>query len=263
MGSLKNFADQRSAVDGKVTKWLNVLGEAGFTLEEMERLDVQQARRMRQVLHPEPAQATEGEERESVPPMPRGMSDGAQLARWQWIYRHKFGMELDTATIKLPERQKKMARYLVNAAPLAKIVEVCESLFGMWFWDKPKVLGATSVRICKDGPYAVLVRDVQEVDEQNRDRRTDSFDQKDCITLEERLLFEIVYFLETGRHLDEHSWTLCGGSRYSGGRVPGVGWDFGGRSVSVGWCDAGSHTPDLAVRSAVTLEPFASNPSVS
>ena len=260
MGSLKKFADERSAVDGKVYKWLKVLDEAGFTLEELERLEVGQARAMRAVLHPAPATA---ENEAPIPPMPKGMSDEDQLARWQWIYRHKFGIELDTATIKLPKRQKKMARHLVNAAPLAKIVEVCESLFRVWFWDKQRVLGTTSVRTCKDGSYAVLVRDVQEADEENRDRRADSFDQENCITLEERLLYEIVYFLETGQHLDKNCITLCGGSRCSDGSVPRVHWFASFRTVDVHWCLVRARDPTLAVRSAVPLEPFALNPSVS
>jgi hypothetical protein len=131
----------------------------------------------------------------------------------------------------------------------------------MWFWDKVTVLGTKSVRTCANGPYITYVRDRQEADEENRDRRTDSFGQDDCITLEERLLYEIVYFLETGLHLDKERITLCVGSRYSDGTVPGVVWSAGNQTVDVYWYNVGDHNPSLAVRSAVSLEPFASNPS--
>lgn len=55
------------------------------------------------------------------------------------------------------------------------------------------------------------------------------------ITLLERLLLGLAYFLTTGQHLDQDNITLCVGSRYSDGLVPGVDWDRGRRKVYVHW----------------------------
>lgn len=61
------------------------------------------------------------------------------------------------------------------------------------------------------------------------------------ITLRERLLLELAYYNETGNHLDVVGWTLCSGSRRSGGDVPDVCWDPGTQEVRVDWSDV-SHS---------------------
>lgn len=75
-----------------------------------------------------------------------------------------------------------------------------------------------SERTTDNGAYAVWVLNCRDAVEQ------------DCspgITLPERLLLEIVYFLETGGHLDIETETLCGGSRFIGGDIPTVYWSGG------------------------------------
>ncbi len=58
------------------------------------------------------------------------------------------------------------------------------------------------------------------------------------ITLLERLIYELLYFSETGGHLDITNWTICSGSRYSDGNVPYVNWDGKSREFFVAWCRA-------------------------
>jgi hypothetical protein len=78
------------------------------------------------------------------------------------------------------------------------------------------------------------------------------------ITLRERLLMEIIYFKETGNHLDIKGVTLCSGSRYSAGSVPGVYWHSDG--VYVYWYNLDNAGQSYGLRSAVSLNSFNSNP---
>src|SRR3990167_5339132 len=55
------------------------------------------------------------------------------------------------------------------------------------------------------------------------------------ITLRERLLMEILYFKETGNHLDIKGWTICSGSRGSDGGVPDVYWGSAYQRGNVYW----------------------------
>ncbi len=79
------------------------------------------------------------------------------------------------------------------------------------------------------------------------------------ITLTERLLLELAFFLATKennddlnqRHLDGKNVTLCAGSRDSGGDVPRVYWHSTGRGVYVDWCSVDYASLDLRSRLAV------------
>lgn len=68
------------------------------------------------------------------------------------------------------------------------------------------------------------------------------------ITLLERLILELVYFLTTGKHLDVENHTLCAGSRYSDGGVPHVDWGVGTRKLSVRWYGPGGAHVNLRTR---------------
>ncbi len=73
------------------------------------------------------------------------------------------------------------------------------------------------------------------------------------ITLLERLLLELAYFLATGEHLDVKNVTLCSGSRYSDGDVPYVHWSAGHRKVRVSWYSPGNARPFLRARAIVSV----------
>ena len=55
------------------------------------------------------------------------------------------------------------------------------------------------------------------------------------ITLLERLLMEPDYYVETKKHLDRKSITLCAGSRISDGNVPYVHWNVEDGELYVHW----------------------------
>ncbi|HTX86717.1 MAG TPA: hypothetical protein VMC41_01455 [Candidatus Nanoarchaeia archaeon] len=83
--------------------------------------------------------------------------------------------------------------------------------------------------------YAVRNRDRAEADEEYKNLSADDLAMRNILgsTFLERLLHGYRYFIKTGKHLDISNWTLCSGSRDSGGGVPGVSWDSG--KVSVIW----------------------------
>lgn len=105
----------------------------------------------------------------------------------------------------------------------------------------------------RNGSYIISFRCSIEADEENKYFSANQL--KECnhkgITLLERLLLELGYFLATGKHLDEKSWTLCAGSRCSDGGVPRVYWCSDGREVYVDWCSPDYSDAYLCSRSAV------------
>ncbi|PIR88036.1 MAG: hypothetical protein COU10_01330 [Candidatus Harrisonbacteria bacterium CG10_big_fil_rev_8_21_14_0_10_45_28] len=187
-----------------------------------------------------------------TPPEDKGMSTSTQLARWVRIYREKFGLILDPETIHLPYRLRGFDRLVVVAVDdLAKIFAVCQNLFGLWLYRDDLAGTVSSVRTCESGAYAVWVRNQREADRENRDQPAQNFERDGCVTLHERILFEIAYFLETGQHLDEERWTICAGSRGAGGGAPRVCWSPRRQMVFVGWYDVQGRDSDGAVRAAV------------
>lgn len=93
---------------------------------------------------------------------------------------------------------------------------------------------------------------IQEADPENANKSANQLEQKDQITLRERLLFELEYFKKEGKHLDVDNWTLCAGSRDRDGDVPRVYWSSDYRNVRVDWCDPDYSDGGLRSRSAVS-----------
>lgn len=106
----------------------------------------------------------------------------------------------------------------------------------------------------RDGSYVVHFRETVEADPELAGKSANDLAREGVksITLLERLLLEFAYFLATGEHLDIENTTLCSGSRYSDGRVPGVGWGADDGEVYVGWCRPDNRSPGLRARAAVS-----------
>ena len=120
----------------------------------------------------------------------------------------------------------------------SQILAKCKKLFPVWSYYSDGQLD-------KDFPPVKTKRTFlyrQEADEELKDLSAndlkEKYPDKEFITLRERLLYEIEYFKRENKHLDIDYWTLCAGSRHSGGHVPDVRWYGGGLEVS--WCDPGS-----------------------
>ena len=172
---------------------------------------------------------------------------------WQAFYRDLFGLELDFSGLRIPEKQEGFDRLLVVAEGMTpnKLYDKCVELFPCWRYTK-NLDFITSDRDPKNGAYVLWVKDGQEADEELKNSSANDLKKKNVTTetLPERLLHELKYFKETGKHLDIHNWTFCVGSRDPSGYVPYVGWD--GDSFRVGWCDPDGRNDNFRGRAAVS-----------
>ena len=178
-----------------------------------------------------------------------------EITDWQQFYHDLFGLEIDLLGLSVPAKKKGFDRLVIVAQgmTLQRLYDNCVKLCPCWKWtddDLDKIV--QSERTAKDGTYAVWFRDVVEADEELKNLSANDLKEKGIpgITLEERLLMELKYFKETGNHLDIKSWTLCSGSRGSGGGVPRVGWIWG--RLGVGWYHPDGAGDGLRSRRAVS-----------
>ena len=176
----------------------------------------------------------------------------AQLAEWRALYQ-EYGTEL--GEISIPARQAGFDRLIVVAAGLTnnQVYDWCKAKFGCWRYQAD----LDSITHGRDTTksYAIWIRERVEADEENKNLSANQLKKKKVngITLLERLLYELKYFAETGKHLDISNWTLCSGSRHSDGLVPDVDWHSVDRKMSVRWYYPDSAHDSLRARSVVSL----------
>jgi len=180
------------------------------------------------------------------------------LADWAEFYREVFSIELDFSGIAIPERRPGFGRLLVIVMGITpqRLFNKCKDLFSSWkYTDKSLDEIIKSDRTAQNGHYAIWVRDRVEADEENKNRSANYLKERGTteVTLEERMLYELKFFKETGGHLDEVNWTLCAGSRYSDGCVPYAFWNDG--EFRVDWNYSGLHFDGLRSRSVVSCQP--------
>ncbi len=140
----------------------------------------------------------------------------------------------------------------------SELIQECRDKFTVWCYLKDKELDKQF-----PPPKKLTTRyfkKVVEADEELKNLSADDLKEKgiEGITLRERLLLELQYVAETGKHLDLTNWTLCSGSRYSDGVVPDVSW--GGGKLNVNWNNSSNRNDYLRSR-AVSLKPSSFNPS--
>ncbi len=120
-----------------------------------------------------------------------------------------------------------------------KVVKVLRRLnvaMSLYFEDLDKSVTIND-RDPKDGSYWIQCTATIEADEENKNLSANMLAERGTkgLTLLERLLLELAYWLTTTKHLDIKNITLCSGSRYSDGSVPSVGWGSDYREVCVDW----------------------------
>ena len=177
------------------------------------------------------------------------------LADWADFYKEVFGLELDFSGIVVPERKPGFDRLLVIAQGMTpqRLFDKCKELFPSWkYMDEHLDEVIKSDRTSQNGHYAIWVRDRVEADEENKNLSADDLKKRNSaeITLEERTLYELKFFKETGKHLDIKNWTLCPGSRGSDGDVPSAGW--GDDGFRVYWYYTVDHSDRCQSRSVVS-----------
>ena len=103
-----------------------------------------------------------------------------------------------------------------------------------------------------DKTYAVLVHDRQEADDEFRNLSANQLKNQghNGITALETIVDEVGFYKRTGKHRDVDNVTLCAGSRYSDGFVPGSYW--GGGRFYLDWFDPDRVDDYLRSREAVS-----------
>jgi hypothetical protein len=183
-----------------------------------------------------------------------------QCLEWKSFYRNVFGIRVDFSKLDIPEKLEGFDRLLIITEGMTpqRLFNKCVELFPSWKWtdsDLDKIVN--SDRAAENdvhGAYAVWVRDRVEADEELKNLSANQLKERGVsgITLEERLIYELKYFNETGKHLDINNVTLCSGSRCDDGFVPSVRFYSNVRWVFVYWTNPGDRDGGLRSRQTVS-----------
>lgn len=186
--------------------------------------------------------------------MPSSLAN-RQLQAWQKIYHDHFGVEL--GPVAIPTHRKGFDRLIVVAQGITiqQAYDACKKLFPCWkSMDRDFDEAIPTNERVPNTSYAIWARDRIEADEEFKSLSVNNLKAKSVTTLTvlERILFELKYFIETGGHLDINNVTLCAGSRGSDGSVPSADWHGSKFYVHVLWCDPAHSNDDLRAREAVS-----------
>jgi len=177
------------------------------------------------------------------------------LLDWEHFYLKYFQRTYDFASLTVPIRPDDNWRLLVIVDfTLEQLYAKCKELFPCWRWtndDFDKIV-TQNERYAKNGAYAIWVKNDVEADEDLKNLSARDIKEKSITTetLAERLIHELKFFAETGKHMDVNNVTLCSGSRYSDGHVPNVYWD--GSEMNVDWYNPDDRFDDLRSRQTVS-----------
>ena len=155
------------------------------------------------------------------------------LSEWQAFYQKHFNQEYDFSNIVIPEKPDKgrWRLLIITDITLETLYAKCKELFSSWRWtsDNLDKVVDWNERDAQKSAYAIWVRDEIEADEDLKNLSANNVKKKGITTetLAERLIHELKFHDETGKHLDIKNVTLCTGSRYSDGSVPDVRWRCG------------------------------------
>jgi hypothetical protein len=183
------------------------------------------------------------------------MDTESQLARWREIYQREFGITLPD-DIVIPEQKPGFDRLIVVAKGLTlnRMVEVFRTKFQVYLYTQDLGSAITENERTNATTYTVWVKELVEADPDLASKSANDVKESKLatMTLLERLAYELVYFDETGKHLDVQNVTLCAGSRDSDGDVPRVNWSPDGRELCVDWDDPGGASSRLRARAVVS-----------
>jgi hypothetical protein len=187
------------------------------------------------------------------------MSDNmkSMLAQWQALYRDP-GITADFTGLKIPAKKRGFDRLIVvpQGIKIQQAYDSCARLFPCWKYTDASLdeIGTVNDRDPSKGSYAIWIRERVEADEEWKNKSADQLKERGIlgITLLERLLYEMKFFKETGRHLDVKNVTLCVGSRYRDGHVLSVNFSELGGKVDVDWYHPGFAYGNLRTREVVS-----------
>lgn len=184
------------------------------------------------------------------------MDTEAQLER-TCVFFAAIGIIIDPATVVIPERKPGIDRLIINPKGMThgQLVAYLRTQFDVSLYIDDLDKDVSNNDRTNDKTYAIWVLDSVEADEELKNLSADDLKGKGIpgITLMERLIYEGLYFSETGKHLDVQNVTLCSGSRRSAGVVPRVDWRAGRRRLCVRCHAADSRCYHLRARAVVSL----------
>lgn len=146
---------------------------------------------------------------------------------WHKFYQKYFSLDLNVSNIRIPDAPADGDWRLIIVARGLTLNQVYKCMSEAFkCCEYVDDLDASILKNARDTKetYVVWVRVGVEPDENYLGKSTNQADpdMKIGMTLLERMLLEIIYFDETGKHLDLIGWTLCTGSRDTDGYVPYV-----------------------------------------
>ena len=166
-----------------------------------------------------------------------------QVKGLEQFYKTEFGCDVDFSKVEIPEEKEGFGRLIIIAEEIT-----CNEVFAAlkrhfkcsgYFSDLDERLIHNDRKPNKS--YAIWTRTKDKIKADNELQGEPSIDLKEKningITLLERLVWELLYFEETGKHLFLRDWTLCSGSR-SNKRVPLVDWNVYHSTLRILWYDS-------------------------
>jgi hypothetical protein len=152
---------------------------------------------------------------------------------WENFYQKHFDLKVSFKDVKIPKSSPGFSRliFIPEGLKIKQAAAVLKKYF------KLGVIGDSLINERENKKsYALLVKDNIESDENLRGLSAKGLADKKINTLNllERLLFELKYFDETGKHLDSANLTLCGSTKNEFNKVPAIGWDSEGY-LSIFW----------------------------
>ncbi len=152
-----------------------------------------------------------------------------QLLEWTALYK-KLGITLNPEEVKIPARREGFNRLILvpKGMTAQRAFDLCTTRFAARKYTIQSLdkTVSTNDRDATNGTYTLWIRDRVEADEELKSKSADDLTEANIkgITLTERLLYELKYHQETGKHLDLKNHTMCSGSRSPIGYVPHVYW---------------------------------------
>jgi hypothetical protein len=177
---------------------------------------------------------------------------------WQDFYRQHFNMIVDFSGVQIPEKPTEGSwrlLFIPVGLSMHTTLAVMRTKFKVWTYIEDLDASVTKNTRTSATSYAIWVRDGVEPDEKylGKSTREADMDGNIGVTLLERLVFEVKFFVETGNHLDIKGVTFCTGSRNSDGNVPYVYFDPSTGEVCVSWCRVDDAGGAYGLRQAVSL----------
>jgi len=165
-----------------------------------------------------------------------------EVERWNKYYRDEHGITHHFEGLEIPAEAEYPTRLIIMHGDVSthpqRIAPAYKKRCNDKWWQRSDDLDTAVPRHSRNGTYAIRVADVAEAPDGFENGENLSSQQTwgrgwITTTLPERLVDGDLYLLEKKVHLDRKVITLCPGSRFADGGVPGVNFDSDDGRVKV------------------------------